>query len=344
MADGIFRRNKGYTVVQNEVIKDKGLSLKAKGLYAIIQCHITIPDSAWRKSYFEAMVTDGRKSFHSAWLELKEKGYLKTHAVYRDGKIVREYELLLEAQAGPHTFYYDKNGEITKTEGDIVLEKEYSEKKENAETLENSEDFRPTPFGYVGNGQVGKGYDGNGQVGKGQVRKGTVPNGQVNNNTNINNTDLSNPELTNQYHNQDMNQIQSKSKERYSMDFLREHYNADYLVEDREGDAKYVKQEDVDNVLDVIYDVLNSDDDSIWMKGQYWRRESVISRLLKLDEFDIVYVLKKYREQSGKIRNHKQYMLALLYDGRMQCSLDTTNRVQQDMISYLPMNKGLENM
>ena len=125
------------------------------------------------------------------------------------------------------------------------------------------------------------------------------------------------------------------------MDFLREHYNADYLVEDREGDAKYVKQEDVDNVLDVIYDVLNSDDDSIWMKGQYWRRESVISRLLKLDEFDIVYVLKKYREQSGKIRNHKQYMLALLYDGRMQCSLDTTNRVQQDMISYLPMNKGL---
>ena len=179
MADGIFRRNKGYTVVQNEVIKDKGLSLKAKGLYAIIQCHITIPDSAWRKSYFEAMVTDGRKSFHSAWLELKEKGYLKTHAVYRDGKIVREYELLLEAQAGPHTFYYDNQGRITKTNLDLKERRESVEKnKENSKKNDDSdqEEDRTPEKGVTDripqNGTYGNGRDGNSTYANGVYGKG----------------------------------------------------------------------------------------------------------------------------------------------------------------------------
>ena len=53
MAEGFFRSKKGFTVVQNEITRDVNISLKAKGLYLVIQAYISMPDKKWTKEDFE---------------------------------------------------------------------------------------------------------------------------------------------------------------------------------------------------------------------------------------------------------------------------------------------------
>ena len=112
MGDGTFKSKTGYTVVQNVITKDKRVSLKAKGLYLVIQSFITLPNKVWKKGDFVKMVTEGERAFDSAWSELKKYGYLRVHAYTQRGKGWRyEFELMDEPAEGPHTIYYNSEGE-----------------------------------------------------------------------------------------------------------------------------------------------------------------------------------------------------------------------------------------
>jgi hypothetical protein len=115
MADGAFRKKTGFTVVQNSIIRDRDISLKAKGLYLIIQSYITMPDKVWKKSDFLGMVKEGDKAFESAWNEIKNAGYLKVHMFSNGLTWTVEYELLDDPKDGAHSFYYNAKGELTST-------------------------------------------------------------------------------------------------------------------------------------------------------------------------------------------------------------------------------------
>ena len=171
MADGFFKCKQGFTVVQNIISRDRNISMKAKGLYLIIQSYITMPDRRWLKSDFMKMVPEGQKAFDSAWNELKDKSYLKIHIHMNGNKFEREYELLDEPQYGPHTFYYNSSGEVTKSVGEVEGKDE-----EMPESTENTEELRHTQKGHVVKGSVVKG-----NVVSGNVVSGQVVNGDVNN-------------------------------------------------------------------------------------------------------------------------------------------------------------------
>lgn len=113
MAEGFFRSKKGFTVVQNEITRDAKISLKAKGLYLVIQAYISIPDKKWTKEDFRNLTKEGKKAFDSAWKELKDFGYLKVHFMPDNGKWQTEYELLDEPDLGPHTLYHNSEGEVS---------------------------------------------------------------------------------------------------------------------------------------------------------------------------------------------------------------------------------------
>lgn len=118
MGDGVFRRKSGFTAVDNNIARDKKISLKAKGLFLLIQSYITIPESTWLKSDFQRMAVEGDKAFESAWRELKEFGYLKSHIMpngKKGSQFATEFELLDEPVVGAHTFYYNSKGEVTNT-------------------------------------------------------------------------------------------------------------------------------------------------------------------------------------------------------------------------------------
>lgn len=94
--NGLFRKKKIYfSQVSNEALRDENLSLKAKGLYALIQSYITIENFTLYKETLKSACRDGRDSFDSAWKELKKQGYLKQYKIQGErGKIFYEYELL----------------------------------------------------------------------------------------------------------------------------------------------------------------------------------------------------------------------------------------------------------
>ena len=73
--DGFFRNKTAFVPIPQVIAKDKELSLKAKGLYLLIQSYITIPNFKLYKSYLMSVCIEGQCSFDSAWNELKNKGY-----------------------------------------------------------------------------------------------------------------------------------------------------------------------------------------------------------------------------------------------------------------------------
>lgn len=117
--DGFFRNKVPFVPISQVVAKDKELSLKAKGLYLLIQSYITIPNFKLYKSYLMSVCVEGQCSFDSAWNELKEKGYLKIYKIAKsDAKgFYYEYELLDAAEPDtPALIVIRKDGTIVDKE------------------------------------------------------------------------------------------------------------------------------------------------------------------------------------------------------------------------------------
>lgn len=97
--DGKFRhRRVNFAPVSNAALQDDRLSLKAKGLYSLIQCYITKPNFDLYKRALMKLCKEGSKAFDAAWKELKDAGYLKIYRIPRgvNDTFEYEYELLDE--------------------------------------------------------------------------------------------------------------------------------------------------------------------------------------------------------------------------------------------------------
>lgn len=309
MAEGFFRSKKGFTVVQNEITRDTNISLKAKGLYLVIQAYISMPDRKWTKDDFMRLAKEGSKAFDSAWKELKESGYLKVHIMSDNGRWRTEYELLDEPKEGPHTWYHNADGEVT---SDNIRR---AGKKKMGMRSEGRKDHYP-PFGSNGNGSNGNGSNGN------------SPNGNGNNgNGGNNNKDYDiNPDIKTNIFNPNHNQYQDQEvmREDYSMEFIEQHY---------ELEPKYVsavQDNSINTVKDVLYDILNTHKPVLRVMGEDKPAAVVKSRLLKLNRCDIDYAIDQYQKQVTKVHNHKAYMLTVLYQAKSQGELDISNRVMYD--------------
>ena len=292
MAEGFFRSKKGFTVVQNEITKDANISLKAKGLYLVIQAYISMPDRKWTKEDFMRLAKEGKKAFDSAWKELKESGYLKVHIMSDNGRWRTEYELLDEPEEGPHTLYHNADGKVTSDN----LQR--AEKKKNNLVSEEEKNHYP-PFGSNGNHTNANGGNNN----KDYNIKPDIK------------TDLSNP-----YPDQDVDTMEEK----YSMEFIEQHYE----LEPKYVSASQEKS--INTVKDVLYDVLNTQKPVLRVMGEDKPAAVVKSRLLKLDRMDIDYAIEQYQKQVTKVHNHKAYMLTVLYQAKSQGELDISNRVMYD--------------
>lgn len=86
-------KNRNYTVMSNQHLLDKTLSLKAKGLLSVV---LSLPDG-WDYSIagLVAICKESTAAVHSALDELKEHGYLEIRKIYPDktasGRIEYEY-------------------------------------------------------------------------------------------------------------------------------------------------------------------------------------------------------------------------------------------------------------
>ncbi len=130
-----------------------------------------------------------------------------------------------------------------------------------------------------------------------------------------------------------INNITNKNKERqeYTMKYLHELFEYDVLVQRQEYGT-----EDLDSVLDIIYDALNTTKDTIRINGEEKPAVVVQSKLLKLDATDIEYAIQKFRSVTDRIKNPRAYMLTILYGAKEQRNLDVTNDVSHDLYGEDP--------
>lgn len=99
---GKFRKRKvTFAQVSNIALRDPTLSLKAKGLYSLIQSYITIEDFTLYKSHLMKQCVEKDTAFKSAWNELKKIGYLVQYKLKdeKTGIFYYEYDLLDEVKS-----------------------------------------------------------------------------------------------------------------------------------------------------------------------------------------------------------------------------------------------------
>lgn len=105
--NGTFRHKRmNFAQISNTALQDKSLSLKAKGLYALIQSLITIPGIDLRLWKLRSLCKEGDKAWDSAWKELKDAGYLKQYRIPsgKRGAFSYEYDLLDEPDLSTPAF------------------------------------------------------------------------------------------------------------------------------------------------------------------------------------------------------------------------------------------------
>lgn len=118
--NGKFRHRKvKFAQISNSALQDARLSLKAKGLYSLVQSYITMENYDLYKWFLLKQCKEGEKAFNSAWKELKDTGYLKQYRLPSgdNGTFCYEYELLDEADlTTPSTVNLNRKGEAINTQ------------------------------------------------------------------------------------------------------------------------------------------------------------------------------------------------------------------------------------
>ena len=289
--NGAFRSKKGWTAVDNELIRDTSVSLKAKGLYLMIQSYITIPDFSCTKAFLLSNCQEGQKAFDAAWNELKDAGYLKVHFhVANRGRntFVSEYELLDKCEPGPHTFYYDAAGNLTKT----------NETKGN---------LRTPRFGSNANGDNADGTYADGRSAKSSDGNGYDANGGDNNKTDpktLNSTRSIHP---------------SNERDKGMMDdeeSVRDFYDWDSWQRDLEDGSSDVTPAAVEALLDTMQAVFDEPRESYRIAGRDVPAKDVLARLRSLKRADIEAAADGilHRDPDTPVRNPYAYMLSSLYN------------------------------
>ena len=115
-------------------------------------------------------------------------------------------------------------------------------------------------------------------------------------------------------------------QERYSLANVRELFDYDVMVHDQRCDIG-----DLDAVMDILYDTLNSAKPTIRVSGENKPTMVVIGKLMKLTYEEILYSIRKFNDRTDRIGNPRAYMLTILYSAREQMALDVTNQVRHDM-------------
>lgn len=113
----------------------------------------------------------------------------------------------------------------------------------------------------------------------------------------------------------------SQVQERYSMNDIEELFEYRVMMADFPE-----QQKDIEAVMAILHTCLNTGKDTIRVGGEDKPSMTVIGKLMKLGCSEIMYSIRKYQEQTEKIKNPTAYMLTLLYKSKEQMNLDITNQ------------------
>ena len=318
----VFRveKTKNYTVMANHHLRDKSLSLKAKGLLSLM---LSLPeDWDYTTKGLAKICRDGVDSIRSAVQELEQRGYVVRNRV-RNGKGQlgeMEYTIFEQPQAAPEP----------PAPGPDKPEPKRSDRKKSY--LEHSVPKGPEPETPV---QVDSQPEQTSPVRERPEWENPVQVFPAQLNTkNLSKEELSTERIQSlQFFPGEANPKKMKRRmtaqqiEEYR-EYIRENIGYEALLEESPGD-----RERVDELVELLTETVCSQREYIRIGGNDLPRESVKSRLLKLDREHIRFVLDCLERNTTRIRNIRQYLLTTLYNAPATIDNYYTALVNHDLHS-----------
>lgn len=124
------------------------------------------------------------------------------------------------------------------------------------------------------------------------------------------------------------NEIKSQV-ERYTLDQIKQIFDYDVMI----NDNPYCR-ENIDSVMDILHNTMNTTKATIRIAREDKPAMVVIGKLMKLHKDSIMYAIKKFSEQTERIKNPAAYMLTILYSAPEQFNLDIENQVRHNMAHW----------
>ena len=283
----VFRveRTQNYTVMSNYHLRDKSLSLKAKGLLSLM---LSLPETwDYTLSGLAKISLEGKDAIRATVVELEKAGYIQRHQTTgKDGKfgsneyIIREYPASHEPPPeGPSSAQplsenpstVSPSAGATLTENPTQIKKDPVKKDQEITDSVSTESF---PFPSVPSPSPAP-VETERKRKEGKRRRQSVSKGEM---------------------------------DAYR-EMIRENIDYDGFVRERPYDAGQL-----DEMVEIMVEAVCSRKETIRVAGDDFPQAVVKSRMLKLDREHIVFVFDCLKENTTQVRNMKQYLLTVLYN------------------------------
>lgn len=298
----VFRveRNTGYTVMSNHHLRNKALTLKAKGLLSQM---LSLPEGwDYTLAGLSHINRESIDAIRTAIWELEKAGYI----VRRQGR--------------------DEKGKMTAIEYIIYEQPQPSVDTEpglDYPMLENPTPGKPILENPISDKPTSENPT---QINKDKSK--TDRSIKEESNKDLSNTEVSNPILS--------SPPAPRGRDRTGSDRMRERKNyRNLILENIEYDILIQNhpydRDRLDELVELMTDTVCSCRETIRIAGDDYPAEVVKSRFLKLDSSHIEYVLDRIRENTTYVRNIKKYLLASLYNAPSTIGSYYTSLVSHDM-------------
>ena len=290
----VFRieKTRDYTVMSNHHLRDKSLSLKAKGLLSLM---LSLPEEwDYTTKGLARICKDGVDSICAGVRELEEHGYVIRQRVRNpNGQLGAIEYTILEQPRPPEP-------------------KPQKPERENP-VLDNPEQASPV---------LEEPEQGN------PAQLNTNRSSKEKSKKDLSSTEGSNPVLSSPKAprgSDGMGRDWMRERERYR-ELILENIEYDYLIQSHQLD-----RDRLDELVELMVDTVCSRRETIRIAGDDYPAEVVKSRFLKLDSSHIEYVLDRMRENTTYVRNIKKYLLATLYNAPATIGSYYTSLVSHDL-------------
>ena len=290
----VFRieKTRDYTVMSNHHLRDKSLSLKAKGLLSLM---LSLPEEwDYTTKGLARICKDGVDSICAGVRELEEHGYVIRQRVRNpNGQLGAIEYTILEQPRPPEP-------------------KPQKPERENP-VLDNPEQAYPV---------LEEPEQGN------PAQLNTNRSSKEKSKKDLSSTEGSNPVLSSPKAprgSDGMGLDWMRERESYR-ELILENIEYDYLIQSHQLD-----RDRLDELVELMVDTVCSRRETIRIAGDDYPAEVVKSRFLKLDSSHIEYVLDRMRENTTYVRNIKKYLLAALYNAPATIGSYYTSLVSHDL-------------
>lgn len=285
----IFRveKERNYTVMSNVHLKDKGISLKAKGLLSVI---LSLPED-WNYTTrgLAAICKEGVDSIGAALRELESAGYLTRHRLR------------------------DRSGRISDTEY-VVYESPHKETVEDSpDTVSQGADKPDTASPCTENPYMVSPHTATPRTDAPDTENPAQLNTEVSN-TYESNTQKSNPDpilIPKQRAQQTgtgMSDTDRMDAQEYRRTLAEVREQIEYDALDTPHD-----HERLDEIVEIMTETLCSRKPYIKVAGENYPAEVVKSRFKKLNYHHIEYIFLSLDRKRTEVRNIRQYLMTTLY-------------------------------